>query len=317
MARPPWNLATPVALFIFNRPETTRRVFETIRAVRPQYLLVVADGSRAGREGEEERCCAARSVIDSVDWDCRVLTNYAKKNMGCRRRVSSGLDWVFSEVEEAIILEDDCLPHPTFFKFCQELLERFRLDTRIAQISGVNLQFGRLKQAESYYFSRYNHVWGWATWKRAWCFNDNDLSEWPSFRDKNLLKNRLSSKREEIYWKQVLDKVYNDEIDSWAYRWSFSCLKNELLSVTPSINLVSNIGFGSESTHTPVRNKYSEMRTEAMLFPMIHHDMIVANSCADDFIGKTVYREYSFWARLLAVLRGEIPLKLPKFRSKP
>jgi hypothetical protein len=162
-----WHVNTPIAFFIFNRPDTTARVFEAIRQAQPSKLLVVADGPRSTRPGEAEKCAATRAIIDQVDWECEVLTNYSDVNLGCRHRVSSGLDWVFEQVEEAIILEDDCLPHPTFFRFCEELLEWYRHDHRIVAISGDNFQNGHQSGEFSYYFSRYVHIWGWATWRRG------------------------------------------------------------------------------------------------------------------------------------------------------
>jgi hypothetical protein len=162
-----FQLTTPVAFLIFNRPDTTAKVFEAIRQAKPPKLLVVADGPRPDRPDDIEKCKAARGVVEQVDWDCEVLRNYSDVNLGCKKRVSSGLDWVFNTVEEEIILEDDCLPHPTFFRFCEELLDYYRHDERIMVISGDNFQFGRNCTEYSYYFSRYNHCWGWSTWRRS------------------------------------------------------------------------------------------------------------------------------------------------------
>lgn len=153
-----WRLTTPVAFLVFNRPDTTIRVFEEIRRARPPKLLVVADGARADRPGEAEKCAQVRAIVEQVDWECGVLKNYADDNMGCKRRISSGLDWVFANVEEAIILEDDCLPHPSFFRFCEELLRRYRDDERVMMISGDNFQFGKKRTDYSYYFSKYPHI---------------------------------------------------------------------------------------------------------------------------------------------------------------
>ncbi|MEW6491011.1 MAG: glycosyltransferase family 2 protein, partial [Cyanobacteriota bacterium] len=161
-------MKTPVVFIIFNRPDTTQKVFEAIRQAHPPLLFVIADGPRPNKPGEDQKCAATRAIIDQVDWDCEVLTNYSEINLGCERRVSSGLNWVFDTVEEAIILEDDCLPHPTFFSFCEELLDYYRNDQRVMVITGQNVQFGRKRTDYTYYFSRYNHCWGWASWRRAW-----------------------------------------------------------------------------------------------------------------------------------------------------
>lgn len=179
-----FKLTTPVAFIIFNRPDTTERVFAEIAKAKPQKLLVVGDGARANRNVEVAKVAACRAIIERVDWPCEVLTNFSEINLGCKVRVSSGLDWVFEQVEEAIILEDDCLPDPTFFRFCQEMLARYRDDQRIGMISGDNLQFGRRQNDESYYFTKYVHIWGWATWRDRWRDSyDVNLKKWPSIRD--------------------------------------------------------------------------------------------------------------------------------------
>ncbi len=155
-----YQVETPVAFLVFNRPDLTARVFAEIAKVRPKKLLVVADGPRPKRPEDSEKCAAVRSIIDQADWDCEVLKNYSDTNLGCRHRVSSGLNWVFDTVDRAIILKDDVLPHPTFFRFCDELLDRYADDERVGAICGCNFQDGMKRGPCSYYFSRYNHVWG-------------------------------------------------------------------------------------------------------------------------------------------------------------
>jgi hypothetical protein len=174
-----WKLSTPVAFLIFNRATTTERVFAEIARAKPRQLLLIADGPRPDREEEADRCAATRAIVDQVNWDCQVLKNYADCNLGCKKRVSSGLDWVFRNVEEAIILEDDCLPHPTFFRFCQEMLEKYRSDTRIMQICGFNALYEQQSLPYSYYFSKFGPIWGWASWRRAWEHYDVDMKLWP------------------------------------------------------------------------------------------------------------------------------------------
>lgn len=303
MPLPHWELETPVVLLVFNRPDTTRLVFEAVRAARPRQLLVVADGPRAGREREAQLCREVRGVIDGVDWHCEVLTNYAEQNLGCKRRVSSGLDWVFEQVDEAIILEDDCLPHPSFFPFCRELLERYRNEPRVGQIAGVNLQFGRSKVSESYYYSRFNHIWGWATWKRAWVLNDNDMVHWPDFRDAGRLNDLLSSRKQAAYWAEVLNQVAAGGIDTWDCQWTLSCWRHALLTVIPAVNLVANIGFGPGATHTPVPNRYAAMKVEPMRFPLVHPSLMQPNAAADAYTLKTQYCDYPLIPRLIAAVR--------------
>jgi hypothetical protein len=165
-------LETPVVLIIFKRVDATQKVFDIIRQVQPKKLLVIADGARPDKEGEAEKCQQTRAIIDQVDWDCEVLRCFSERNLGCGVRISTGLQWVFEHVEEAIILEDDCLPHPTFFTFCSEMLDRYRDESRVMSVSGC--LFARSPSPESYYFSHYLSCCGWATWRRAWqCFDFN------------------------------------------------------------------------------------------------------------------------------------------------
>ena len=284
-----FQLKTPVAFIIFNRPDTTIRVFAEIAKARPPKLLVIADGPRVDRPDDAEKCAAARAIIDNVDWDCEVLTNYSDLNLGCKRRVSSGIDWVFDIVDEAIILEDDCLPHPTFFRFCEEMLEKYRDDERIAMISGDNFQFGRKRTEYSYYFSRYTHIWGWASWRRAWENYDVDMKQWPEIRDVGWLEDFLGSKVSYLYWKYIFENVYNGKIDTWDYQWVFACWAQSVMAIMPSVNLISNIGFGLEAVHTTEKNKFSEMKTEPMIFPVSHPPYMLRDSVADSITEKQEY----------------------------
>lgn len=277
------NLTTPVALIIFNRPDLTEQVFQSIRQAQPRQLLVIADGPRIDRPGEAEKCAAARAVIDYVDWECEVLTNYSDTNLGCRTRVSSGLDWVFSEVEAAIILEDDCLPHPSFFRYCQELINHYREDERIWCISGDNFQNGQQRGDGSYYFSNYNHCWGWASWRRAWQKYDRDLANWPAFRDNHYLESILDSSLEVDYWNSIFEQFYSlGQPNTWDYAWTFTCWQNRGLTVLPNINLVSNIGFRSDGTHTIAKSEYGSLPV-GNIDKIQHPSFIVRDQSADRY----------------------------------
>ncbi|MDZ7959690.1 MAG: TylF/MycF/NovP-related O-methyltransferase [Aulosira sp. DedQUE10] len=282
-----WQLKTPVGFIIFNRPDTTARVFEAIRQAKPPKLLVIADGPRADKFGEAEKCAAARAIINQVDWECEVLTNYSDINLGCRKRVSSGLNWVFEQVEEAIILEDDCLPHPTFFRYCQELLDEYHDDERVMMISGNNFQFGRKRTEYSYYFSRYGHCWGWASWRRAWAKYDDSMQVWPEAKDNDWLHNILQNEQAVAYWSRIFQGVY-EGFNSWAYIWQYILWINSGLTILPNVNLVSNIGFGS-GTHTNTNNKLSNMTVEALLLPIKHTPFVFINPGFDDFTETTIF----------------------------
>ncbi|MDJ0728377.1 MAG: FkbM family methyltransferase [Crocosphaera sp.] len=243
-----FKLSTPVAFIIFNRPDLTQTVFKKIAQAKPPKLLVIADGSRSLEEAH--LCQETRSVIDKVNWECEVLTNYSDNNLGCKKRVSSGLDWVFSQVEEAIILEDDCLPSHSFFSFCQTLLKHYRNDERIWGISGNNFQMGQVRTDYSYYFSRYPHNWGWATWRRAWKQFDIEMTFWDQCKQLKLLNTIFEDSYEQDYWLDILEQTHDHLIDSWAYIWGYTCWRNNGLTILPEVNLVSNIGFRQDATHT-------------------------------------------------------------------
>ncbi|MCA2504064.1 MAG: glycosyltransferase family 2 protein [Microcystis sp. M54BS1] len=290
-----FQLTTPVAFLIFNRPDTTARVFEAIRQAKPPKLLVVADGPRADRADDIEKCKAARAIIEGVDWDCEVLTNYSDVNLGCKNRVSSGLDWVFHTVEEAIILEDDCLPHPSFFRFCQELLDYYRDDKRIMAISGDNFQLGRNRTEYSYYFSRYSHIWGWATWRRAWQYYDVKMKLWQEIRDGNWLESILGKTQAVKYWTKIFQTYYDGKIDTWDYPWNFACWIQNGLTILPNVNLVSNIGFGEDATHTiGSKSRLANLGVQEMNFPLKCPPFLIRNEGADNYTQKNIFNPNLF-----------------------
>jgi hypothetical protein len=282
-------MRTPVALIIFNRPDTTARVFEAIRLAKPPLLLVIADGARASKPEESKKCADTRAIIDRVDWDCEVRTNYSDVNLGCGKRVSSGLNWVFQEVEEAIILEDDCLPDPSFFQFCEELLEYYRDDRRIMAISGNNFQSGTKYGDDSYYFSRYNHVWGWASWRRAWQHYDFTMSQWPQIRDDGWLNSVFDNRASVRYWTVEFDKMYNCGVDTWDYQWTFACWIQNGLTILPQVNLISNIGFNADATHTLKDVPWANQAVHSAKFPLIHPPFVLRNSKGDLYTDRIMF----------------------------
>ena len=284
-------LQTVVVLIIFNRPDTTARVLSAIAQARPQQLLVIADGPRSDRPGEKENCVATRALIENVDWDCEIIKNYSDVNLGCRQRVATGLDWAFTLVPEAIILEDDCVPEKTFFLYCTELLARYRHEERIMMISGDNFQYGRRRSSYSYYYSKYSHIWGWATWRRAWQLYDDAMHAWPTIRDSEWLERRswLNSRGVQ-HWQRVFQAVYENKINSWAHRWLLSGWSEDGLSILPKTNLVSNIGFGPEATHTKwQRSPLANMPVGSLKFPLRHPPFVEQHVAADRFTQNFVY----------------------------
>jgi hypothetical protein len=276
-------MKAPVAFLIFNRPDCTARVFEAIRAARPPVLLVVADGPRPDHPGEAERCAATRRIVDEgVDWPCRILRNYADTNLGCRRRVSSGLTWVFEQVEEAIILEDDCLPHATFFGYCEELLTYYRTDTRVMAVCGSCFLEGKSDTSPSpYTFSRYCFIWGWATWRRAWSYYDVNMSAWPALRERGALSEVFEDRAVAAHWSRVFDQTHAGEVDTWDHQWSLACLAQNGLSILPSVNLIDNIGFGADATHTAGDRWAPGLHPEGIALPLSHPPEMLRAAAAD------------------------------------
>ncbi len=264
-----FKLTTPVAFIIFNRPDVTFKVFERIRQAKPDKLFIIADGSREGKIGEAEKCAQCRTIKDMVDWNCEVHINFAEKNMGCKNRVYSGISWVFENVDEAIILEDDCLPSASFFRFCQELLEKYRYDTRVTVISGSNHNYlNGIK--ESYGFVSGTFMWGWATWKRAWKLNDIDMTLWPECRKNKYLK-RILSQKHYLELSNAFQATYEGKIDTWDYQFAFANYLNHSLDIVPKVNMIRNIGFNTDATHTlNFLVKDAFYFEEEMEFPLVH-----------------------------------------------
>jgi hypothetical protein len=271
-------------MIVFNRPELTGRLFRIITAQRPETLLIIADGPRPNRPGEAENCRAVREIVSKVDWPCEVLTNFSETNLGCRRRVSSGLDWVFQQVERSIILEDDCMPDPTFFEYCAELLQRYRDEPRVMHITADNFQPPDWTCPDSYYFSKYASIWGWATWRRAWKLYDVDMARWPKLKADNWLSTYLANPREASLWTRYFDDVHSGGCDTWDHQWSFACFSNQGLGITPAVNLVSNLGFGPGATHTTVASPLSDRPVKPMTFPLRHPDKIQPATIEDAFV---------------------------------
>ena len=299
------QIQTPVALIIFNRPEVTRQAIAAIRAARPRQLLVIADGARADRPGEAARCAEARSALELVDWPCEVRTNFSNVNLGCKHRVASGLDWVFSQAAEAIILEDDCIPHPSFFPYCEELLARYRNDERVHMIRGTNLSRGRRFTRDSYHFSRMYNIWGWATWARAWKGYDIEMRRWPELRDTGWLQRFLPHRDAAKLVGWFFDETYAGRVDTWDYAWVLSGWIREAFAVVPENNLVTNIGFGEDATHTrSTENWLARLEASPMDFPLRHPKDIALSVRADIHEWLQVYPRPGLLTRLRARARA-------------
>jgi hypothetical protein len=300
------GVGLPVVVIVFNRPDCTSRVLEALARFKPDPLFVVGDGPRPGRPEDVENVRKVRRLFERLPWRCDMIQSMSDENMGCRRRVSSGLDWVFGQVEQAVILEDDIVPGESFLPFCEELLARYRDDARVGSISATDFAAGQHRFHASYAFSRYNLFWGWATWRRAWRAYDDSLGGMTSGDARGLeevLGRTFSRWRERVYWRAVLRKVAAEQIDSWGYRWLFSCWKAGMLGVQPAGSLVTNIGTGADATHTR-SGIYGIKGVVPMRFPLVHPASVAADRCLDRRIEDRLYsksvaaRAAWIWSRL-------------------
>lgn len=277
---PPYPLNTAVLFLVFNRLDTTKQVFKAIRQAKPPRLYIAADGARDSKDGEADKVQAVRDyIMQNIDWECEVQTLFREENLGCKYAVSGSITWFFEKEEQGIILEDDCLPSQSFFWFCEELLERYKDDLRVWHIGGTN-PIDRQPFSNEYYFSEYNRIWGWASWKRAWSVYDVEISAWPNIKNMHLLKEILGESEANKYEK-ILDKVYEGHIDTWDYQWFLFRLLNGK-AVIPKVNLISNIGFGAEATHTfDIESKLSTLPRGEIDFPLIHPKYIIVDKNRD------------------------------------
>lgn len=297
--RDPNRLETPILFITFRRPDTTIRVFERIRQSQPKKLYIAQNVPKGDKIGEVEKWNEVRAIIEKVDWDCDVRRLYRTQYLDAKTSISSAINWLFQNEEEGIILEDDCLPHLTFFRFCEALLDKYRDDERIAMISGDNFQFGKKRTAYSYYFSRYSHIWGWASWRRAWKNYDVNMTLWPEFRDSGCLQDCLGDTKSIRYWKKIFERVYLGKIDTWDYQWLFTCWIQGMLTILPNFNLISNIGLTPEATHKSDLNTFDDMKTESMIFPIVHPPFILHDSIADSITEKKMFSGQPLFPRVL------------------
>jgi hypothetical protein len=270
----------PILLILYKRPESTQRCIEVLWKIKPNTILVAADGPRD--EAEQRQCFAARQQIDKIDWLCEIERDFSDYNLGCGVRVYTAVDWALSLHEAVIVLEDDCIAHPSFFSFCQNVLNYYRDDERIMHISGNNFQPNQPSTRYSYYFSKYTHAWGWATWRRAWQYFDWRLNLWPEFKALGGLGAWCSDPLEINYWTSIFDMVHGGSRDIWDYQWNATCLMQSGLAVLPNVNLVANIGFGEDATHTKNRSAFLELPVHD-IGEIVHPPVVMRNVEADKY----------------------------------
>lgn len=310
------NLNTPILFLIFNRPDNTSRVFAEIKKTRPKKLFIAADGARKDKEGEQKLCDLTRkTVIENIDWDCEVKTLFREENMGCGKAVSSAITWFFQNVEQGIILEDDCLPHPDFFPFCEELLNKYKDNEKILHISSNNYQDGVIRGDGSYFFSENVEIWGWATWKRTWNkykFSLEYLDDTDIF---NTLKNTSLVEENKKHLASIFLKMKNKMIDTWDYQYVYTILSNKGICIMPNVNLVSNIGFGENSTHTKENTSIYANCEVYPIMPLIHPTKIQLNTDADKYFYQK-YLKTSFSKKFLNKIKNIIKILFKYIKPK-
>lgn len=283
---------SPILFLVFNRPSTTKQVFEAIRAARPPRLYVAADGPRVGRIGEAQLCAQVRAIATAVDWPCEVKTLFRETNLGCKMGVATGIDWFFEHEPEGIILEDDVLPLPSFFPYCDELLERYRHDESVWMISGSNLIPRQIPLEESYFFSKNALIWGWASWRRAWQHYDVQMQAWPELKKQDWLKSVFPGQTLlQSHWTYLFDELYAGKRDTWDYQCAYTCWRTNSLTITPAQNLTENLGFGEAATHTSSQKPAFLLRAVPadLTFPLIHPQDQLPNDKADLLVFEQVH----------------------------
>ncbi len=278
------TLKTPVLLLIFNRPDNTKKVFDAIASMKPEKLYIAADGPRIERPDDVELCKQTRKIIDLIDWSCNLVTMFRDENLGARYACTTALDWFFDQEEEGIVLEDDCIAGSDFFRFCSELLEKYRDDPRVMHIAGTNLQFGRKRGSASYYFSMIPAVWGWASWRRVWKNYDPEMEKFEQFEKENQTINIFPDKKIADWVTNMARMIYEKKIITWDYPLAFHIGINNGLCIVPNVNLVTNIGFGAQSTHTKdSSHAHADIPIQKIEGPLIHPKFYIPNREADLF----------------------------------
>jgi hypothetical protein len=289
----PSKFETPILFLVFNRPALTRKVFESIRDVRPSKLFIAADGPRVNRPEDVDKCNEVRSIVSSVDWPCQLTTLFRSENLGCRNAVSQGITWFFDQVPAGIILEDDCLPAHSFYQYCDELLNRYKDDTRITHINGNNFNSPYyVKTGYSYHFTYFPQVWGWASWKRAWDRYDPDIKLYDKFNDSSFFSHCGVSQSEFAELRKKWNNIKLKRIDTWDYQWHFINLLEGSMVISPTQNLVSNIGFGEDATHT--RDSESErqnIKTSEFDWPLVHPPCLFVDEKLNTFYKRMMVKE--------------------------
>jgi len=280
---------TPILFLVFNRPETTKQVFEIIKEIKPSYLFIAADGPRVEREDDVIKCKEVREIVSNIDWDCQVKTLFRQENLGCGTSVNQAIDWFFEHVEQGIILEDDCLPEISFFEFCQKVLTYYSSNEKIKMICGTNYLFNRFDNSDSFFFSKFSLIWGWATWRRVWVdFKRNfDFSKLDDVDQ--LLQSRFEDKHLLHWYKMMYNDIIQSKINTWDIQFAYYIYAKDGLSVIPYKNQVRNIGYIGTHMNNNLKAKFFNMPVKSINLNNVNFTPdIKQNKYADKYVSKGI-----------------------------
>lgn len=302
---------TPILLIIFNRPATTQQVFNAIKQVKPKFLFVAADGPRPTMPDDKEKCKQARAIIEQIDWDCDIKILFREKNLGCGCGPAEAITWFFENVEEGIILEDDCLPSNDFFRFAETMLHKYKDNDKIMLVAGTNFLGSWKSKKQAYFFSSFIHTWGWASWQRAWSLYDYELSDWGEKKSLSQFKKNIATRRMYNRLMYIFDytKANLSSITWWDFQWCYCVLKNGGLCVVPSVNLITNLGIGSDSSHTTNPNNLATpiLKTYVLKGNLLDDMPLVAELPFDKkFFKKIFLKKRNLITRSIKFLRRNI-----------
>ena len=311
---PPHQLETAVLFLVFNRLDTTKQVFQAIREAKPPRLYIAADGARESKEGEAEKVKAVRDyILQNIDWDCEVKTLFREKNLSCVPSVNGAISWFFEHEEMGIILEDDTKPNISFFYYCEELLEMYKNDKRVGMISGNN-HTSLIPLDSSYVFSKFFWTWGWATWRRCWKDMDFNLDWERTEYSKSIVNNMGYTKKSVIYWEHNIEAIHNKKVNAWDYQWFLSLSSQNQLCIFPAFNLVSNVGFGEDATHTfgEAPEKYTNQKE--LIFPLRHPKYVLPLVDFENIYEKENVKVQAGWKKLVPFSFKRIIKKIIKYK---
>lgn len=314
----------PVLFVVFNRPEKTRRVLQAIAAYAPEVIYISSDGPRENNVGDKENCANVQKLVnEGIDWPCRKEVLIHARNKGCKAAVSEAITWFFKHEPYGIILEDDCIPDVSFFDYAADLLRKYESDKRIFSVSGSNFGYESGTPC-SYSCSKYMNMWGWATWRRTANQIDYDLLEWKvksKFSKKIFLIRHLALKHKDfdwgwlLYWEDKLDQIVTAKTDTWDFQWFYAQFKSATVTLYPAINLIQNIGFDAEATHT-INNNYYPTQAASMLLPLVHPERIIADKIFDEQFVKMRWAQYDRQSLLWHVRTTKLYRALKSFLKK-